>query len=329
MASASRLETALSDGALVLPPEGQIAVFGPPATADLHALPKERVHILCNFRPDHEAWEAAGYDVRLRPERSYAAALVYLPRAKDAARDQIARAALVAPGCVAVDGAKTDGIESLLKAARGLTDVQGVISKAHGKLFWMTPGTAFVDWRGAPGEVVPGFVTAPGVFSADGIDPASQMLAETLPDTLGAHVADLGAGWGYLSAKVLTRPEVERVDLVEADRIALDCARRNISDPRASFHWADAVRWKPEATPDTIVMNPPFHVSRAADPGLGKAFVQAAARLLRPGGRLYLVANRHLPYEDTLDSVLTNVDEIAGDKRFKVLTARRPTRARR
>jgi 16S rRNA (guanine1207-N2)-methyltransferase len=48
------------------------------------------------------------------------------------------------------------------------------------------------------------------------------------------------------------------------------------------------------------VTNPPFHVVRAADPGLGRAFVEAARGMLGPRGDLWLVANRHLPYEGAL-----------------------------
>jgi 16S rRNA (guanine1207-N2)-methyltransferase len=177
--------------------------------------------------------------------------------------------------------------------------------------------------------VAEGFVTAAGVFSADGVDPASQLLAGSLPEKLGARVVDLGAGWGYLAAQVLTRGTVKTLDLVEADHVALDCARQNITDPRARFHWADATTWKPETAVDAVVMNPPFHSGRAADPDIGRAFIAAAAGMLTPQGRLWMVANRHLPYEATLVQQFTEVSEIAGDNRFKILAAARPTRQRR
>ena len=40
-------------------------------------------------------------------------------------------------------------------------------------------------------------MTVPGIFSADGIDPASALLADNLPEKLGARVADLGGGWAF------------------------------------------------------------------------------------------------------------------------------------
>ncbi len=236
---------------------------------------------------------------------------------------------LAAGGPVVVDGQKTDGVESMLKDCRKRVDVAPVLSKAHGKLFAFSGGD-FADWAVDPtGQAIEGgFVTVPGVFSADAPDPGSVILAAALPPDLPKTVADLGAGWGYLSRAILARKGVATLHLVEADHAALDCAKRNIDDARAQFHWADAVQFRPDTPLDGVVTNPPFHTSRSADPGLGRAFIAAAAAMLKPSGRLWLVANRHLPYEAEAQKLFQSVTEIAGDNRFKVLLAAKPRRAR-
>ena len=63
----------------------------------------------------------------------------------------------------------------------------------------------------------------------------SEALANALPAKLGRDVADLGAGWGYLSSRILQIEGIETVHLVEAEHDALACARRNINDARAQF----------------------------------------------------------------------------------------------
>ncbi|MEQ3671817.1 class I SAM-dependent methyltransferase [Pseudophaeobacter sp.] len=329
-----RLSLALEPGGCVMPQEGRIAVFAPRAGVDLTALPKDRVLILQRLRPDFEAYEAAGFTCLPEvadlpaPER-FAAAVVFLPRAKAEARQLVAQAAAVTTGPVLVDGAKTDGIDSVLKALRKLTETSAPVSKAHGKIFWFQGGNnALSDWIAADGIPVDGFVTAPGVFSADGIDPASQLLAECLPEKLGRRVADLGAGWGYLAAQILTRAGVEHLHLVEADHVALGCARQNVADARAQFHWADARKWQAPEQVNTVVMNPPFHAGRSAEPELGQAFISAAANMLVASGHLWMVANRHLPYETLLGERFAAVSEVAGNNRFKVLHAQRPRRAK-
>ena len=182
----------------------------------------------------------------------------------------------------------------------------------------------FADWAARPNTLPDGFQTLPGVFSADGVDPASELLAEALPESLPRRVADLGAGWGYLSRAILARTGVEELHLVEAEAAALAIARRNITDPRAQFHWADATRLRLGGPVDAVVMNPPFHTGRSADPALGAAFITAAAGYLGPAGTLWMVANRHLPYDTPLAAAFRDIKEIGSNRSFRLIRAHRP-----
>jgi 16S rRNA (guanine1207-N2)-methyltransferase len=338
----SRLAMAMAEGGLELPETGDIAVFGPGPEGDLSRLPMQRCHIISGFKPDHDHFTKLGFQCFTTPQGRYGAAVIYVPRAKALARALVAEAVRITDGPVIVEGAKTDGVESLLKECRKRVEISGPISKAHGKVFWFNSGASqsagasqgagagFEDWAAEPAqEIEGGFITAPGVFSADAIDPASKLLADHLPAKLGARVADLGGGWGYLSARALERGDIVALDLVEASHEALECARRNIGDTRANLHWADARTWRPEAMLDTVICNPPFHNGRAADPDLGRGFIRAAAAMLKPMGQLWLVANRHLPYEATLAEYFKEVTEITGDNRFKLLHGARLSRKRR
>lgn len=326
----ARFDLALETGALNLPPQGPVAVYRPRAGDDLSALPKDRVEVITGFRPDHDHFAAQGFTVRREGQGPYAAAIVCLPRARDLARGLIARASaqVVPGGPVAVDGQKLDGIDSALKELRGRVPVSDPLSKAHGKLFVFAAGADFSDWQIRPIDLADGFRTLPGVFSADGPDRGSMMLAGVLPTDLAGHVADLGAGWGYLSRRVLVSPRVKALHLVEAEADALDCARLNVTDPRAAFHWADAITFRAPRLMDHVVMNPPFHTGRDSDPNLGIAFIRAAAGMLTPGGQLWMVANRHLPYDRVLPDLFREVQEVGGDGAFRLTRASAPVRKR-
>ncbi|MEM7075475.1 MAG: methyltransferase [Pseudomonadota bacterium] len=331
MRAQERLQLALDTGLLALSERDRIAVFGPRAGTDLSVLPQDRCDLILTFRPDVDHFESTGWSCRLTPAGRYGAGIVFAARAKALSLARIAAAAEVCDAPLVVDGAKTDGIEALLKACRARGAVSEPLSKAHGKLFTFDPGSGVADWVARPPAalVEHRFLTAPGVFSSDGIDPASALLADTLPVRIGATVADLGAGWGYLSARVLERDTPIELHVVEADHVALDCARRNVDDSRAQFHWADATHWRAPGPLDAVVMNPPFHAGRTGDPDLGRAFIAAAARALGPRGTLYMVANRHLPYEAELIRCFGHVVSVGGDRRFKVYHASRPARPAR
>jgi len=324
--SVSRLSLALENDALTLPEGGRIAVFNPQASTDLSALKKEHVFIVQWFYPDYSAFKQRGYEVGPVPQGDFTAAVVFLPRAKAQARALVAEASRVTGGgLIVVDGQKTDGIMPMLKALKTQVDLSGTISKAHGKLVWFSGGD-FTGWASRDTEIEGGFITRPGVFSADGPDKGSQVLLAALPDHLKRRGADLGAGWGYLSRAVLNRPGVTSLDLVEADHVALECARLNISDTRAHFHWADAAHWGGDEDLNFVVSNPPFHAGRKGDPDLGRAFIRAAAAMLAPNGQFWMVANRHLPYEASLNALFRHVNEAGGTAGFKVLHALKPRR---
>ncbi|MDF2901179.1 MAG: methyltransferase small [Phenylobacterium sp.] len=177
--------------------------------------------------------------------------------------------------------------------------------------------------EGAPRLLPSGLWSQPGVFSWDRLDPGSDLLLKHLPKLKGRG-ADFGCGIGWLSRAVLTSPDVTSLLLIDLDRRAIDCARRNVEDPRATIEWADVRRTAtPLADLDFVVMNPPFHDGGAEDRALGQAFIRAASAALRKGGSLWLTANRHLPYEAVLGEAFKAVKPVADSGGFKVYEARR------
>lgn len=325
----ARLALALEGGLLDLPGAGRLGLFRPGTDIDLSLFPTVEIAVVHGFWPSVDFFRGRGVAVSPHPEGTYTDTIVFLPRSKLLAKSMIARAMrLTSSGRVVVDGSKTDGIDSILRSLKKLgATVSEVISKAHGKIFAVSD----VDLSGwEPNEIVleDGQVTRAGVFSADAVDQGSFLLAGYIGG-LSGKVADLGAGWGYLAQAVLASPKTTECHLIEAEYDALEAARANISDPRARFHWADATSFSTVSGFDHVVCNPPFHTSRAADPALGRAFIQAAARLLNARGTVWVVANRHLPYETTLREWFSEVSELDGNKGFKIIRASRPLRTRR
>ena len=328
-----RLNTWL-ESSTVLPKEGRIGVFNAWPGMDLPGVAQERIRAVQPMAVEHAALAARGFRMAKIVNYRYNAVILRVPREKDLAlsylKDAVRRTPAGAP--IIVDGQKTDGIESLLKLCRDRFDVREVVSKAHGKLFWLQKGgwetdvLKIGDLPEPTPELKPfGFHTAPGVFSADDPDKGSVYLADHLPALTGC-VADLGAGWGYLAHQVLENGQPDELHLVEADWLAVLCAKENVTSDVAQFHWADATAWVPDEPLDHVVSNPPFHTSRKADPELGRAFIRAAAGMLKPKGSLWLVANRHLPYETTLEDAFHKVQTIDPNPSFKIFHATSPRR---
>ncbi len=160
----------------------------------------------------------------------------------------------------------------------------------------------------------------PGVFSADAVDPASRLLLEHLPaDVEGARVLDLGAGYGALSLPLAR--EGAQVTLLEHQLASVESAR--VSFARAGLdalilHSDVDERLSEAENYDIVISNPPFHVGGRVVLDVAEAFVAAAHRRTRPGGRFYLVANPFLKYEDWMRDLFGNVQTLHAG-RYKVL----------
>lgn len=336
---------------------GALAEMRPPAGFGA------KLHCVQGFRPNYLALQRANVDVSPEPVGdNYDLALVLAGRHRGQNEAWLAEAIkrVRSGGLVLMAGGKTDGISSLRKRLAKDIPLGGHMAKNHGEVFWLERGDDAVRWvsdlrtpvpdpspqrggepgssgpvspsplwgRGGDGDADDRFVTAPGMFSHDRIDSGSLLLADSLPANLKGETADFCAGWGYLSVALAARAtNIGRIDLYEADHASLEAARTNMKalapDMPAAFHWLDLEREPVERRYDAIVMNPPFHHGRAAEPDVGLAMIRAAAKALKPGGQLFMVANRGLPYEPVLKAAFREVEQMAEDRTFRVWRARR------
>ena len=67
--------------------------------------------------------------------------------------------------------------------------------------------------------------------------------------------------------------------------------------------------------------NPPFHEGGGEDKSLGQAFIRTAASALRKGGDLWIVANRHLPYEGVMKPLFSQMTLRVEARGYKVYEA--------
>ncbi len=326
-----------------MPPTGRGLFLRAEADIALDATWKDKLLCVQGFKPLHDVLQSRGFETATHypADRQFDLVLLRLTKHKLESLGLIAQglAALAAGGILHVAGAKDEGIESIEKLLKAKLGPVATRSKHHGRTFWLQkPDSALPleisGWADAlqPQNHMPEYLTAPGMFSFDRVDRGSKLLAEHLLPVIKGRVADFGAGWGYLAREVLARcPSVQKLDLYEAEASALDCAKLNLAnaglenaDKPVSFQWADIARGEvPASTYDFIVMNPPFHAGKTTQASLGQTFIQSAAKAMRPGGRLFMVANRQLPYEPVLKAAFSNVRLVVEADGFKVFDAKR------
>ena len=276
-----------------------------------------------SFRPNFLKLEKAGYSVtRELPDQQCNSAIVFAGRNRRINELNIASAwnRTTENGSIIVAGDKNAGIASLRKWVSAKSDITNSISKYHAMVFEVK--RANENWP-IPNLIcsVEEYKIAEGMFSSDGPDNGSRLLVEEFDNRIKGKVADLGAGWGYLSAELLKRSDnVCELDLFEADYASLDAARQNLPETAScatTFNWIDVTTEFPKKPYDWVIMNPPFHSGRAAEPGLGQRFIEVAASTLPRGGRLLMVANQNLPYERTLEHCFRKFEKTNRTRRFQ------------
>lgn len=156
-----------------------------------------------------------------------------------------------------------------------------------------------------------GLVAVGGVFSGAKPDRGGELLRSCLPEEPG-RLLDLGCGNGSVSRGI-------------AGAVATDSDADAVLSARAiGLHttWDDAGSRLPDASFDTIALNPPFHEGTTIDATLVQHLLDAAQRLLAADGALYVVHNSHLRYRGEVQRRFAEVEQVARDATFTVLRAR-------
>jgi 16S rRNA (guanine1207-N2)-methyltransferase len=161
------------------------------------------------------------------------------------------------------------------------------------------------------------------VFAGTGLDIGTRFLLEFLPRMPAArHAIDLGCGTGILAAMYARSHPDARVTATDQSAAAVESARataeaNGLAD-QVTVRQDDAMELLPAGSADLILLNPPFHVGAAVHAGAGLKLIQAAARVLAPGGELWTVFNSHLHYQPALTRLVGPTREIGRNPKFTV-----------
>jgi 16S rRNA (guanine1207-N2)-methyltransferase len=168
------------------------------------------------------------------------------------------------------------------------------------------------------------------VFAGTGLDIGTRFLLDFLPRMPHArHAVDLGCGTGILAAMYARSNPDARVTATDQSAAAVDSALAtalaNGLQGRIDVLQDDAMSSLPRGSADLVLLNPPFHLGAAVHSGAGIKMIEAAGRVLGPGGELWTVFNSHLHYQPALERLIGPTREVGRNPKFTVTASTRKT----
>lgn len=171
-----------------------------------------------------------------------------------------------------------------------------------------------------------------GAFAGARLDNGTRLLLAHLPAELpgGAPddpLIDLACGTGVVAAHLAIRHPDAHVYASDASAVAVastlaTVAANGVAD-RVIVARDDALALRPGASASFIALNPPFHSGAAVTDRIAPRLFRDAARVLRPGGRLWCVWNSPLRYRPLLERIVGPTQQVARDARFTVTVSTR------
>lgn len=166
------------------------------------------------------------------------------------------------------------------------------------------------------------------VFSREQLDIGARFLLEHMPVVApGSQVIDLGCGNGVLGLALLLNEPKAQVTFSDESFMAVESARLTINEncaelmTQCQFRVDDSLSLQPDLSVDLILCNPPFHQQNAMTDHIAWQMFADARRVLKVGGRLRIVCNRHLGYHEKLSRLFGGCIHIASNAKFTLLEA--------
>ena len=168
-----------------------------------------------------------------------------------------------------------------------------------------------------------------GVFSRDSLDIGTRFFLQHLPESnTYKDIVDLGCGNGVVGLLAAEKNPDANLHFVDESFMAVASAQENFTtafdDSRsATFRATDCLKGIKANSCDLVLNNPPFHQQNVVGDFIARQMFRESHKVLKSGGELWVIGNRHLGYHVALRKIFSNCETVASNKKFVILKARK------
>ena len=163
--------------------------------------------------------------------------------------------------------------------------------------------------------------TLPGIFSYNRIDDGTRLLLDHLEVSKDSVVLDIGCGYGIIGL-VASRLGAQHTDLVDTDLFALESTLENVrvnNIKNVRVIPSDLVESVVNESYNLVVSNPPFHTGVSTNYDMARALIENTKYILAPGGKILLVANKFLRYDQNMKEIFGNAEVLYQSNRYHLI----------
>jgi 16S rRNA (guanine1207-N2)-methyltransferase len=320
------LSTALSDLEPQSLSDSYLSHRGITANLELNGIPTDHVSLLNSLE---------------KPEGHFDIVLIKIPKSLAYLEDQLHRIRPhIKPDTLILGAAMVKGIHTstLQLFERILGSTTTSLARRKARLIYCTPDLSLnpgsspypkhYHLGGSDARFSPHPITQhANVFSRGRLDIGTRFLLEHLPVLPGARqIIDLGCGNGIVGLMAAQQHPKATLTFIDESFMAVASARATFQaafseDREVVFRVADCLEGIGPGSVDLILNNPPFHQQQVVGDQIAWQMFLESKQVLRPGGELWVVGNRHLGYHTKLKRLFGQCTTVAGNQKFVILRA--------
>lgn len=171
------------------------------------------------------------------------------------------------------------------------------------------------------------------VFSRNKLDIGTRFFLQHFPnyDSIQEkkykHIIDLGCGNGVLALKAAKTFPDAAITCIDESYMAIASAQMtiesnlNADNRKISYIAANGLNDYEQESADLILCNPPFHQQYVIGDEIAWQMFKDSKKVLKKGGELWIVGNRHLGYHLKLKKIFGNQKITATNNKFVIIKA--------
>lgn len=160
------------------------------------------------------------------------------------------------------------------------------------------------------------------LFSREKLDIGTRFFLESIPAGNFETILDLGCANGIIGLTAKKKNPHSQIVFVDNSYMAIKSAKQNYMNTytdSATYFWTNCYEDPSFPEVDLVLCNPPFHQGNTVGDFIAWQMFNDSKKKLKKGGKIIVIGNGHLRYDQKLKKIFGNCKVINQNKKFVIM----------